>query len=134
MTPDRRPDSEVCRIIGYEVVHSPAALTVPLDKMAWLHQALTEITCPDVVDAGVLHSLLCLWVRGAILRRELLSIPFTICRFFERFPKQHVARWPRARDEITWLRKLVPFILCELHLCPAPLLFATDAMVQTTVQ
>ena len=69
VTPDRRSDSEVCRIIRYEVVRSTAALTVPLDKMAWLHQALTDITGPDVVDTGVLHSLLCLWVWvwGAIL-------------------------------------------------------------------
>ena len=51
-TPDRLPDSEVCRIIGYEVVRSPAALTVPLDKMAWLHQALIDITGPGVVDTG----------------------------------------------------------------------------------
>ena len=38
VTPDRLPDSEVCHIIGYEVVRSPAALTVPLDKLAWLHR------------------------------------------------------------------------------------------------
>ena len=64
VTPDRRPDSEVCRITGYEVLRSPAVLTMPLDKMAWLHQALTDITGPDVVDTGVLHSLLSLWVWG----------------------------------------------------------------------
>ena len=34
VTPDRRPDSEVERIVGYEVVRSPAALTVPCDKLA----------------------------------------------------------------------------------------------------
>jgi hypothetical protein len=127
-TPERRTNAEVEKIIGYKIIRKPAAITIPDDKLALLHQALRDIVSKSVVDTGVLHSLLSLWVWGAILRRELLAIPSVVFRFLDRHPKQKVIWWPKARCEVACIAKLLPLMLCELHLPAAPLLFATDAM------
>ena len=39
--------------------------------MALIYAALNELTRHDIVDTGILHSVLAVWVWVAILRREL---------------------------------------------------------------
>lgn len=69
-----------------------------------------------------------MWVWGASLRGELLSIPSAVFTFIERKPKQRALWWPSARREMQRIADVSPLLKAELDLPIAPLVFATDAM------
>lgn len=132
MTPDPRPDLEVERIIGDEVVRSPAAFTVSCDKLAWW--ALTDITKPDVVDTGILYYLLsiccchCLFVLLFLLGgREfvLFLLRYFIFGAFSEATRGMVASGSRRDNVRVQIDLLHALRVCLLL---APVLFATDAM------
>ena len=75
----------------------------------------------------MLHSLTGLWIYGALLCRDLLSIPFKLFAFLERFQGQTIAWWPSVRKEVLSMAHAVSFMTVHLG-CKLPkFAFATDA-------
>ncbi len=73
-----------------------------------------------------MHSLLGIWLFGALLRRELLSVAFHIFHFvdtdllFRRW-------WKTARFKFLVMANLVPFIYSDVGAPASPIVFASDA-------
>jgi hypothetical protein len=81
---DRTHDDKLTRIIGYEPERSPARLRLPLRKRVLLTEAMQWAVNRRWIDTALLHSLLGMWLHGALLKRELLSIPSSLFQIIER--------------------------------------------------
>ncbi len=101
-------DGELDKVVGYEVVSKPAAFRLPKKKMVMLRAALMFLAEQQTVSVAVLRSLLGMWIFGALLRRDLLSIPHGVFRFIERYEDQVVSWWPVARSEVRAMAHVIP--------------------------
>ena len=116
------------KVVGYEVVQRPAEFRLPRKKMALLREALLFLVNQKVVNVKVLHSLIGMWIFGALLRRDLLSIPHAVFRFVEHHAEQSIKWWPVARDEVRAMAYVVPLMVCHVGSPIWDWLFSTDAM------
>ena len=116
------------KVVGYEVVTKPAEFRLPVKKMVLLRASLTLLSHAREVDVRVLHSLVGMWIFGALLRRELLSIPQLIFRFIEEKVGMVLTWWPAAREEARAMAVAVPLMVCHVGSPILPWLFSTDAM------
>ena len=82
--PDRNIDAQLGQVLGYDLVKRPARLQLPAKKAALLHDAMTCLLGLAVVCVEHVHSLVGIWIWGALLRRELLCVPHAIFGFLER--------------------------------------------------
>ena len=87
---DRTPAGELESVVGYEIVEDAAELRVSAERAGLLREALRWTVAQAWVDIGLLATLLGQWVWGALLRRELLSVPRDIFKLCERYEKQRV--------------------------------------------
>ena len=89
--PERRPAAEVGKkMVGYVLDERRPVFRVPLEKSQRLQQALFWLAGFPVVDTGLLHSVVGVWLWAALLRRPALSAISTLFTFLERVPKQRV--------------------------------------------
>ena len=116
------------KVVGYEVVGHPAEFRLPVKKMVLLRSALMFGVNQKLVSAAVLRSLLGMWIFGALLRRDLLSIPHAVFRFIEKNEDQVVNWWPVAREEVKAMAHVVPLMVCHVGAPILAWLFSTDAM------
>ena len=89
VTPHRTTHDLMAKAIGYKIRTKLVTLTSP-GNLALLYSALRKFVVKDFIITVWLHSIISMSVRGAILRRELLSIPATVFAFLGRWPKQAV--------------------------------------------
>ncbi len=80
------------------------------------------------MDIDALRSLVGVWIRAALLRRDLLSIPGVVFRFMEQFEGQVVRWWKTARREAACMATAGAAFYTDLGAPLAPVIFATDAM------
>ena len=73
------------------------------------------------------HRHLGVWIWGALLRRELLSIPHAIFGFIEQHRERHTRWWPSARHEARLMAWATCFMAYEASAPLCPVVFATDA-------
>jgi len=116
------------KVVGYKVVQSPAEFRLRVKKMVLLRASLTQLSHSQKVDVRVLHSLVGMWIFGALLRIELLSIPQVIFRFIEEKAGMVCAWWPAAREEARAMAVAVPLMVCHVGSPILSWLFSTDAM------
>lgn len=70
-------------------------------------------------------------IHGALLRRDLLSIPRALFHFLDTYEDEKMARWwPSAKEEVRAMARLVPTMQAHVGAEILPWLFATDAMGQ----
>jgi hypothetical protein len=125
---DRTEAAALEKIVGYKPVRSPARFALPDQKTVQLSLALNHLVSTDIVHTGDLHSVLGLWIWGSLLRRDLLSIPYTVFSFIQKLPKQRVRWWPVARQEIQMIAYLLPLVFADIGASLCSTVFATDAM------
>lgn len=119
------------KVVGYEVIRNPAGFRLPIKKMVLLMEALKFVASCKMVRIRVLHALVGVWVFGALLRRELLSVPqavFSFLTFHEEAEEKEATWWPSARREVLAMARLVPLMTCRVGSPLPQWLFATDAM------
>ena len=121
-------DGSATKVVGYEVHKSPACFSLPSKKMALLHDALKYVASRKMVQIKVLRALVGVWIFGALLKRELLSIPHSIFHFMETFDGETVAWWKSARDEALAMARVTSLMFCHIGSRLSDWLFATDAM------
>ncbi|CAK9064634.1 unnamed protein product, partial [Durusdinium trenchii] len=119
------------KVVGYEVIRNPAGFRLPIKKMVLLMEALKFVASCKMVRIRVLHARVGVWVFGALLRRELLSVPqavFSFLTFHEEAEEKEATWWPSARREVLAMARLVPLMTCRVGSPLPQWLFATDAM------
>ncbi len=121
-------DGSATKVVGYEVQKSPACFALPAKKMALLHDALKYVASRSMVQIKVLRALVGVWIFGALLKRELLSIPHSIFHFMETFEGETVPWWKSARDEALAMARVTSLMFCHVGARLSDWLFATDAM------
>lgn len=121
------------KVVGYEIVKTPAMFRLPTRKQVLLRDALRELAGRPSVNINILRSLIGVWIFGALLRRELLSIPHSIFHFMDEFHGKTVVWWESARAEVRAMANLVCFMSCHVGSKWCPWLFATDSMGENEV-
>ena len=104
-------DGSATKVVGYEV-----------------HDALKYVASRKMVQIKVLRALVGVWIFGALLKRELLSIPHSIFHFMETFEGKTVPWWKSARDEALAMARVTSLMVCHVGAKLSDWLFATDAM------
>ena len=126
--PDRVSDGSVAKIIGYEPQSRPARLLLPSARAVLLIDALRQLARQQPVEVDQVRSLLGVWIWGALLKRELLSVPQSLFQFVDKFAGRRVDWWPTARRELLCMASLVQAMYADLGAKLTPTVFATDAM------
>ncbi len=124
---DRQRAAEVQKILGYQPVQKPASLTLPPDKRVQLYDDLMRVARAPKVDVNEVATLLGRWTWGALLRRELLSIPQSIFKFVRLLDDMYTKPWNSVRKELWAMALAVPFMTLRLDLLLSNVLWATDA-------
>ncbi len=115
------------RVVGYQVLRSPPGLCFPIQKGIKLQEAMLWLCSLQFVCVDAVHSLLGIWVYGALLRRDLLSAAAAVFQFVDKIQGKTTAWWPSARREFRTMAHLIPFMRVNLSLPAAPVVFASDA-------
>ena len=124
---DRTPAGALERIPEYQPQAKPARLMLPDKRLALFIASLRAPTRCQQVNVDLLRSVVGVWIWGALLRREALSIPHAVFNFMDRFPEQWARWWRSARGETRAMAHAVPLLFYDAG---APLLetiFAADA-------
>ena len=126
VVPDRQRASELLEVVGYEVVREPAMLRYPMRKSALLQKAMRWAVSVPEPQLSVVRSLLGVWLFGAMLRRELLSVAFHLFHFVES-ELEWRPWWRSARQEFLVMAHLVPFMHIDVGTPASEVAFASDA-------
>lgn len=116
------------KVVGYEIVQSPATFRLPVKKMALLREALVGLAGQACVHIDILRSLVGIWIFGALLRRELLSIPHVVFHFMEENEGKVVEWWHSARLEVRAMGFVTGLMECSVGSPIWQVCFGTDAM------
>ena len=71
------------KVVGYEVQRCPAWCQLGARKGVLLQDSLGRIAATPKVDLEFLRAMVGVWLRWALLRRELLSVPAAVLRFMD---------------------------------------------------
>jgi len=124
---DVRKDAEVDKVVGYVVSRSPARLQLPLSKVIDLWEGLAAVLRMLWAPMPLVATLTGIWVWGALLRREVLAIPFLLFKQLEYDEGRVVRLWPGVRAELRAMQRALPLMFLDLGAPMARALFATDA-------
>ena len=128
VVPDRGHSEKTEKtLVGYVLDDRDAAFRLPPTKAHLLRESLQWLLLQTEVDVPVVHSLLGIWLWGALLRRPLLSIPESIFSFILKNEGRRLPLWPSVRRELQQMLRVVPAMYAKLNRPACPLLFATDA-------
>ncbi len=119
---------ELTKVVGYELVQSPATFRLPVNKMVLLRLALLELADSRWIQVRTLRSVVGVWIFGALLCRDLLSIPHSIFHFMTEYEDCFAEWWPSARREARMMARVTGLMQCHVGSTILPWLFATDAM------
>ena len=125
---DRQGDGKLEKIVGYAIQRHPAQLRLPGRKSVLLVDSLRALARQPTVDVDRLRSVIGLWIWGALLRRELLSIPHAVFKLIEVCEGQVVTWWPSARREVLCMANAVIAMYADLGAALPATVVATDAM------
>ncbi|CAK0839421.1 unnamed protein product [Prorocentrum cordatum] len=79
---------ELTKVVGYEVIKRPVSLRLPNQKRVAIAQELERPSRAEWVHTDDARSIVGSWVWGALLRRDLLSIPSAVFKFLDLFPER----------------------------------------------
>ena len=118
---DRQGNDKLEKVVGYVIQRHPAQLRLPAAKSVLLTDSLRLLARQPLVDVDKLRSVLGLWIWGALLRRELLSIPHAVFKLIEVHEGHVVQWWPSARREVQSMANAVLAMYADLGAaCPTP--------------
>jgi len=116
------------KIVGYEVEKKPACLRLPQRKAMLLREALRHWSKSKRASTETLRALVGVWIWGALLFRDLLSIPHAIFKFIDKHPSSTPLIWPTVRRELKAMAEVIPFMEFRPGRQISNVLFGTDAM------
>lgn len=127
VVPERVQNSDVIKVLGFEVNSEKGLFVLPLKKQILLHDALLHVAKNRWVDVEVLRMLVGVWMHGAQLNRDLMSMPFSTYQFIDRFEDQVAWMWKSVRNELHAMARGVWFMSCNINRPFSQILWASDA-------
>ena len=115
------------KVLGYRPVSRPAALRLTPDREALLASSLDYLASVETVDLVMLRAVLGIWIWGALLRRELLSIPHAVFRYLDVATSRRAFLWASVRRELRAMSAAIPFMEASLGRPISRVLLASDA-------
>jgi hypothetical protein len=113
--------------VGYTVQRHPVVVRFPLVKGAMPQDATRQVARRHLVATSIARSLLGIWIWGALLKREHLSIPHAIFRFIDQNQDATVLWWPSVRAGFFAMASVIPALSADVGARLAPVVFASDA-------
>ena len=126
---DIRPDGHTDKIVGFSPGVRRPTLELPANKLSLMWSAMGTTAAMKAVPVRLVATLLGMWVWAALVRREVLAVPFHIFAFVRAFEGigGNVWWWPSALREWKAMRALLPTLWVDLGLPLASTIFASDA-------
>ncbi len=124
---DRQSSEQLIRAVGYERTRSPPGFRLPRSKAFKLKAAMQWMVSCEFVDVSAVHSLVGIWIFGALIRRDVLSAASCIFQFIEKYDGRVVKWWKSARLEFRIMSHLVDFMFVDVSLPAANTIFVSDA-------
>ena len=113
---DRQPSGIATKVVGYSILHDPPRFSFPKERGVKLQHAMRWNASRPFVQVSVVHSLTGIWLHGALLRRELLSVPFHLFRFLETCQNQTVRWWKSAQKGFLTMASLICYMEARVNL------------------
>ena len=127
LVPERVQAKEVVKVVGFEIDPNKGEFQLPLRKQILLHDALLHTATQGAVDVEVLRMLVGVWMHGAQLNRDLMSIPFVVYHFMEVFENEFARLWPSVKRELVAMARSVVFMRCDISRAFSNVIWASDA-------
>ena len=125
---ERKHPESLGKAVGYHIVKSPAQLRLPDSKRFLLYQVLLGLADRKSVDVETLRAVVGFFLFGALLSRQLISIPLATFQCIERFCETRAATCKSVRHELLMMARAVIFMVHHASRPFGEVLFATDAM------
>lgn len=123
---------EVDSYIGLVPVRSLAGWRPRREKLGAVDMALGDLLAAGYVSMAWLHQVVAQFVYLSLLWRPGLSAVHAVYRQIRLGGWQKL--WPSTRQELHYMRGLLPFLYCDLARCSIPVAFAQDAAGATSPQ
>ena len=127
IVPERVSAKEVVKVVGFEIDSNRGEFRLPLKKQILLHDALLHTATQGAVDVEVLRMLVGVWMHGAQLNRDLMSLPFVVYHFMEVFENEFARLWPSVKRELIAMARSVVFMRCDISRAFSNIIWASDA-------
>jgi hypothetical protein len=128
LVPERYTSDNIQKAIGYQMDQGLGRFSLPLRRQVELSSALLGLSGQHSIDVEVLRSVLGIFMFGAQLRRETMSVPHACYRMVEVCANMVVPMWASVRAELKAMSRLVPLLFCDTT-CQLPrVAYASDAM------
>ena len=120
---------ELTKVVGYELISEPGHFPVASQQDGVVEASIVG-ACrqDDGSQVRTLRSVVGVWIFGALLCRDLLSIPHSIFHFMTEYEDSLAEWWPSARREARMMARVTGLMQCHVGSAILPWLFATDAM------
>ena len=120
MVKSRTRAQEMKTSLGYDIHGALGRVSYPLDRAHLLRESLLWMSSQAAVSTHVLASVVGMWIHGALLRRELLSIPRDIFKFLDWGGGRRCIWWKGARREAVAMAEAVAFMHADVCVRPWP--------------
>ena len=128
LVPERYSSDNVEKAVGYSICGRSGRFGMVPKKVHQLRTCLLGMAKQHYCDSEVIRCLLGVFMFGAQLRRELMSLPHSLYRFIDLYPCQVAKLWKSARRELICMAHLLPFMFTRSSQDLSRLVFASDAM------
>lgn len=94
IVPERMKSEHIVKVVGFEVDQRRALFKFPVKKAWLLRNTLKYMARQSLVDVDLLRAVVGIYMHGAQLNRDLMTIPFVIYHMIERCEGEVVRMWP----------------------------------------
>ena len=127
IVPERMKSEHIVKVVGFEVDQRRALFKFPAKKAWLLRNTLKYMARQSFVDVDLLRAVVGIYMHGAQLNRDLMTIPFVIYHMIERCEGEVVRMWPSVRRELQAMSSAVVFMQCQVSRTFSDVVWASDA-------
>ena len=131
LVPERFGSKDLEKAIGFNVDQPKGRFALPPRKVHQLSTVLIGLSRATYIDVDILRCILGIYMFGAQLRRELMSLPFACYRMVETCEGLVVRNWSSVKRELRVMAHTLPLMYADTAIPIAPVIFASDAMGST---
>jgi hypothetical protein len=128
LVPDRQTSDVIYKAVGYALKQDIGRVQLPADKLYPLYDALAMSARQARLDVEILSRMVGLYMFGAQLRRELMSVPHACYKMISDLETGQHKNWKTVQNELAVMSGLLPLCFHALNWPASKVLWAADAM------